>query len=143
MERFKIVPASYLILIKDGKILLSRRFNTGYEDGKYSFIAGHLDGGETFTNAIVREAKEEADVDVKPKDLEVVHVMHRKTLVDERVDVFIMAKKWSGQPKIMENDKCDDLRWFEIDNLPDNTIPYIRQAIEMIMNKISYSEHGF
>jgi 8-oxo-dGTP diphosphatase len=142
-ERFKIVPASYLIIIKDGKILLSRRFNTGYEDGKYSFIAGHLDGSETFTQCIIREAKEESDIDVRPENLEVVHVMHRKTSFDERVDVFIVAKEWNGTPKIMEKDKCDDIAWFELDNLPENTIPYIRQAIDMIRNKIFYSEHGW
>ena len=37
-ERHKIVPASYLVLIKDSKILLSRRVNTGYEDGKYPML---------------------------------------------------------------------------------------------------------
>jgi 8-oxo-dGTP pyrophosphatase MutT (NUDIX family) len=40
-----ITPASYFILEKDGKVFLARRFNTGYEDGKYSLVAGHLDGG--------------------------------------------------------------------------------------------------
>jgi hypothetical protein len=69
--------------------------------------------------------------------------MHRKGPVDERVDVFIKAKKWKGIPKIMEPDKCDDLNWFEINKLPANTIPYIKQAIEKIKNNIFYSEHGW
>jgi len=61
-ERYKITPASYLVLIEDNKILLQRRFNTGYEDGKYSLVAGHVDEGETFTEAIIREVKEEAGI---------------------------------------------------------------------------------
>ena len=61
-ERFKLIPTSHLILIKDNKILLSRRFNTGYEDGKYSVVAGHLDGNETFIQAMVGEAREEAGI---------------------------------------------------------------------------------
>lgn len=142
-ERFKLIPTSHLILIKDDKILLLRRFNTGYEDGNYGLIAGHLDGNETFTQAMVREAKEEGDINIKTEDLEVVHVMHRKEPNQERIDFFIMAKTWEGEPKIMESDKCDDLGWFELNNLPKNTIPYIKQAIDNIKDKTFYSQLGF
>jgi len=141
-ERFKLIPTSHLVLINDDKILLLRRFNTGYEDGNYSVVAGHLDGDETFIQAMVREAKEEAGIGIKPEDLEVVHVMHRKSN-DERIDFFIQAKSWVGVPKIMEPDKCDDLSWFGLDNLPDNVIPYVKQAIEHIRSNVLYSEHGW
>ncbi len=142
MERFKLVPSSYLILIKHGKILLSRRCNTGFEDGKYGLVAGHVEENETFKEALAREAFEESGVLVS-EDMDVVHVMHRKASSDIRVDVFIQPKKIEGEPKIMEPEKCDDLRWFELDNLPSNTIPYIRQAIGCIQKKIFYSEHGW
>ena len=72
-ERHKEVPASYLVLIKGGKILLQRRFNTGYMDGKYSLPAGHVDEGESFGKCIAREAKEEIGVDVDIKDLKFVN----------------------------------------------------------------------
>ena len=143
MERFKVTPTSHLILIKDNKILLLRRFNTGYEDGNYSVVAGHLDGNETFIQAMAREAKEEAGIDINLEDLEVVHVIHRKQSTEERIDLFITAKEWKGEPKITELNKCDDLRWFELDDLPKNTIPYIKQAINNIQNKIFYSEYGW
>jgi len=142
MERFKLVPTSHLILMEEDKVLLAKRLNTGWMDGNYSVIAGHLDGNETFLQAMVREAKEEAGIDVDEKDLQVVHVMHRRT-DHERIDFFIQAKRWNGTPRIMEPDKCDDMKWFDIDKLPDNTIPYIRQAIQMIRNKVFYSEHGW
>ena len=141
-ERFKSVATSHLILLKDDKVLLSRRFNTGWGDGNYSVVAGHLDGNETFLQAMIREAKEEAGIEINEKDLQVVHVMHRKT-DHERIDFFIKADKWKGTPRIMEANKCDDIRWFEIDNLPENTVPYVKQAIEMIRNNIFYSEHGW
>ena len=32
-ERFKIIPEVFLLLIEDNKIFLSRRYQTGYEDG--------------------------------------------------------------------------------------------------------------
>ncbi|HPN54957.1 MAG TPA: NUDIX domain-containing protein [Candidatus Moranbacteria bacterium] len=145
-KRHQNVPASYLTLMKDGKVLLLRRFNTGYEDGNYSMVAGHVDQGETFTQCIIREAKEEAGILLKPEDLKAMHVMHRNSHTaenNERVDVFFIAQNWQGEPQNKEPNKCDDLSWFELDNLPENTIPYIRQALEGIKNRVYYSEHGW
>lgn len=145
-KRNQNIPTSYLILLKDNKILLLRRFNTGYEDGNYSMVAGHVDQGETFTQCVIREAKEEAGVTLKPADLRVIHLMHRNSGAienNERVDVFFIAEKWEGEITNNEPNKCDDLSWFDLDNIPKNVIPYIRQAIEGFKNKIYYSEHGW
>jgi len=68
-QRFKIIPASYLILIKNNKILLLRRFNTGFMDGKYGLVAGHLNGNESFTKTIIREAKKKPILSLKPTTL--------------------------------------------------------------------------
>lgn len=136
--------ACYLLLIKSGKILLLRRFSTGWEDGKYSLIAGHLDGGETVKQAMVREAKEEAGINLNPKDLYVVHVMHRKSNNDlEYIDFFLVADKWRGIPQILETDRCDDMRWFSLKDLPKNTLLHVKQAIQNYYNKISFSEFGW
>ncbi|MBU0722751.1 NUDIX domain-containing protein [Patescibacteria group bacterium] len=145
-KRHQNIPASYLTLMKDNKVLLLRRFNTGYEDGNYSMVAGHVDKGETFTQCIIREAEEEAGIFLKPEDSEVMHIMHRNshtTENNERVDVFFVARQWQGEPLNKEPHKCDDLSWFDLDNLPKNIIPYIRQALEGIKNRIYYSEHGW
>lgn len=45
-ERYKFICAMYLILIKENKVLLLKCANTGYEDGNYSLVAGHMDGNE-------------------------------------------------------------------------------------------------
>ncbi|MBZ1345456.1 MAG: NUDIX domain-containing protein [Candidatus Nealsonbacteria bacterium] len=139
-ERFKLIASVYLVLIKDNKVLLSRRYNTGYFDGNYSFPAGHIDGNENLKQGLVREIKEEIGINLDPQYLELIHVMNRKIPDDERLDFFFTTKKWQGGPKIMEPEKCDDLRWFDLDNLPKNIVPYIRQAINSILNNIIYSE---
>lgn len=140
--RFKLILSVYLILVKDGKVLLLRRANTGYEDGKYGLPSGHADGGESGRSAIVREAEEEAGVNIEPADLSFAHCMHR-IQNDERVDFFYTAEKWQGGPRNMEPEKCDDLSWFPLDSLPDNIIPYIRQALECYQQGIAYSEFGW
>jgi 8-oxo-dGTP pyrophosphatase MutT (NUDIX family) len=141
--RFKLLSAVHLFLIKDSKILLLRRFNTGYEDGNYSVPAGHLDGNESVIKAMVREAREEANINIDPSNLKVVHVMHRLTPKDERIDFFLVTDKWQGEASINEPDKCDDLCWFLLSDLPSNIIPYVKSAIENYERNQTFSEFGW
>lgn len=142
-ERFKLVTAVHLFLVKNNKILLLRRFNTGYEDGNYSVIAGHLDGKEPTKKAMAREALEEAGVKVKTEDLKVVHVMHRNAKDHERIDFFLTTEKWQGRPRIIEPDKCDGLSWFHFKKLPKNIVPYVRSAIGRYLKGVLFSQFGW
>src|SRR3989344_3742208 len=142
-KRFTYVGASYLVLIRGRKILLLRRFNTVFEDGNYGLPAGHLDGDETAREGGTREFKEEIGIAINPDDLAVIHAMHRKAADDERIDFFMTTSKYTGEIKNCEPHKCGDLRWFPLDNLPSNTIPYIRQAITCYQKGIFYSEFGW
>jgi 8-oxo-dGTP diphosphatase len=145
--RFRIIPAVFLLLTKDDKILLQRRFNTGWEDGKYSLISGHLNGDESATDAmLIREAKEETGITILSEHLKVVHVTHRRTgnVDNERIDIFYVSQR-NGKAirKITEKDKCDGLSWFHVNGLPPNTTPLVRNAIENYQRKDFYSEFGW
>ena len=128
-ERFKLLIAVHLFLIHDNRVLLLRRFNTGYEDGNYSVVAGHLDGDEEIRTAMVREAWEEAGIGVSPDHLQVVGVMHRKSN-DERIDFFLATSTWSGEIVNREPTRCDQLTWFDLEKLPENMVPYARRALD-------------
>jgi 8-oxo-dGTP diphosphatase len=142
-ERFTLRAAVYLILIRDGKTLLSRRYKTGWMDGKYSLIAGHLDGNETVFDTMIREASEEAGVKIAKRDLKPVKVLHRKSDDQEYMDFFFLAEKWKGEPSIKESDKCDDMSWFPIDDLPENTLPYVKNVIENYKDDVAFIESGW
>ena len=129
-----------LYLTKDGKVLLLRRFNTGWKDGEYGVVAGHVDGNETIAHAMVREAREEAGIDITEEDLKVVHAQHRISPDTEYIDFHLIAAKWNGEPTNLEPEKCDDLRWFPRAQLPEMIIPYIRAAFDCIDNGICFSE---
>lgn len=139
------IVASYLVLFRDGKILLSQRKNTGYRDGEHSVVAGHVEEGETFIQTIVREAKEEAGIVVRPKDLIVKHVQHCKSDSDasERVHIFFVTEVWKGEVLNMEPDKCGGLMWADPYHLPKKMVPHTRLAIECIMKEVFYSEQGW
>ena len=142
-EYFTVIPAVHLFLVKNDQILLMRRFNTGYEDGNYSVPAGHLNGMESASQAMIREAVEETNIQIQPEDLTMVHVMHRTTNQGERIDFFFVCSKWKEEITINEPDKCDDLAWFKANLLPSNTVGYVKSAIEHFMNGKSFSEHGW
>jgi ADP-ribose pyrophosphatase YjhB (NUDIX family) len=142
MTRSALIPEAHLLLLQDAQVLLLRRQNTGYEDGNYSVIAGHIERNETARQGMAREASEEAGLIIKPQDLVLCHVMHRKA-EDERVSFFFKAERWMGEPRNLEPHKCSDLSWFPVDALPTNVIPYIRQAIEETLRGEAYSEHGW
>ena len=129
-DKFKLIPEAHIFLTNNNnEILLLRRFNTGYEDGNYSVIAGHIDGNEEVKAAAIREAKEETGIEIQPSDIEVVGVMHRKS-DSERVSFFLAASRWTGDIVNAEPDKCDDISWHSVHNLPANMVPYVRQALE-------------
>jgi 8-oxo-dGTP pyrophosphatase MutT (NUDIX family) len=132
----------HLFFFRGNRILLIRRFNTGYADGQYSVPAGHLDGMETVLAAAAREALEEVGVRIDLQDIEFSSVMHRLN-GEERVDFFVKIHNWSGEPFNAEPDKCDEIRWTDLNDLPANTIPYIRQALKNHAQGTRFDEFGW
>jgi 8-oxo-dGTP diphosphatase len=142
MRRFTLITDVHLLLYAHDRILLLRRHNTGYEDGNYSVVAGHLDGQESARHAMVREAQEEAGITIHIDDLALAHIMHRRAQ-DERVSLFFTASRWQGEPRNMEPQKCSHLAWFPLTQLPTNMVPYVVTALEMSLRGVLYSEFGW
>lgn len=144
MERHKIITASYLLLEKDSKLLMLRRFNTGYRDGDYSLIAGHGEERESPRQCIVREAWEEAGIKVFPEDLILTHVNSRiGEDNEERLNLFWQCSKWEGEIMNKEPHKCDDLSWFQKDDLPENLVPELKVVLSAIKAGEFYSEFNW
>ncbi|MBG0828748.1 NUDIX domain-containing protein [Planomonospora sp. ID67723] len=106
-----------------------RRANTGYGDGRWHLPSGHLEAGESAVHAAVREAREETGVTIAPEDLSFAHVMHR---APDRVGLFFLAGGWEGEPCNAEPDKCSEIAWFPLDDLPPDTIGYPAAAVRAV-----------
>jgi 8-oxo-dGTP diphosphatase len=140
----QLTSAAHLLLYNNADALLMiRRFNTGCEDGNFSVVAGHLEN-ESAREAMQREAKEEASIDVHVDDLEFAHLMHRRKPDGEiKLDFFFTCTRWSGQIHNAEPHKCDLMDWYAHDALPPNTIPYVRAALAHIREGRTFSEFGW
>ena len=142
MSRFKLIPEAHLTLCQDDQVLLLLRANTGYEDGKYSVVAGHIDGAEMARAVMVREARKEAGLILALNDLSLFHFMHRFD-GDERISFFFAAGKWQSVPYNREPKKCADLPWHPLSCLPDNMVPYVQAALRRGLRGQAYSEFGW
>ena len=132
----------HIFLVQNGQVLLLRRQNTGYMDGLFSVVAGHIDGEESARQAAIREAREEVGIRLHPEDLQFAGVMHRQE-GDERVDFFFLVQSWQGLPENCEPAKCSELRWAALNKLPEATVPYVRQALHNYQLGVIFDEYGW
>ena len=152
--RFVVVPAAYVFLLRDGvsgpEVLLQLRQNTGYMDDHWAAAAaGHVEPGETAYDAAHREAAEE--IAVSDLALEFVTSMQRTRHadpIDERIDFFFTARSWTGEPRVVEPEKCAELRWCSLgalEALPGPVVPHERSVLESIRTgtALPYSTFGF
>ncbi len=133
--------ATVLLVNEKSEVLLLRRKAATFGDGQYCLPGGKIESGETAAEAAYRETQEEVGVAlVKPQ---LVHVVDRQGPETEFYVFVFRADTWQGIPNNGEPDKCDDMRWFSINQLPAEMIPAHRQAIERVMQGVSYSQHGW
>ena len=140
-RKFASVNA-YLVLRQKDQVLFQLRNNTGYCDGMWSLVAGHVEENESATAALAREANEEIGIDLYASEIKVVHIMHRKS--DRfNIDIFFEYSDWEGTIVNCEPEKCAQLEFAPLDNLPSPTIEYISKALQCISEGKTYSEYGW
>jgi 8-oxo-dGTP diphosphatase len=128
MKRAKLSVVAHVFLVRSGSILLVRRSGTGFEDGNYGPVGGHLEEGESIEQTAIRECREEIGVEIELTSLKVIGVTHYNSPTGEGIDFFLRATRWKGEP--YPRSECDDLCWCPFNELPENTIPFVCRAIE-------------
>ena len=144
-EHFKSLSAVFPIISKNNEgatlILLHRRKNTGYQDGKWDVAgSGHVDEGETAKEAVVRECREELGIETSIDHISFAHLSHRLASDKTYYDIYFTVDHYDGTPSIMEPKKCAELEWFDIKNLPPDIIDCRRSVINDFQKNIAYSE---
>ena len=148
-DRFVVVPASYVYLLREGaggtEVLLQLRQGTPYMDGHWAAAAaGHVERGETAYDAARREALEE--LGVTDVELEFAFTMQRTQhadAIDERVDFFFTARRWAGEPRVVEPEKCAEVRWCRLTDLPDPVVPHEAHALAHLGSEARYLTFGW
>jgi ADP-ribose pyrophosphatase YjhB (NUDIX family) len=126
--RTRLVAAAYVVLRRGSQVLLQLRQGTGYMDGHWAVLAGHLEPDESVLDGASREALEEAGVVLAAADLRPLTTFHRfqpgGPAIEQRVDFFFEADRWTGEPTVLEPDKCAEMRWWDLASLPEPVVPH-------------------
>ena len=109
-------------IVEKEKILLFLR-NSEHAGGTWCSPCGHIEYGESFLEAARREAKEEAGIEVQ--DIKILGVTSDVYDNEKRhyITVHTMPIKYTGTPSLMEPEKFDEMRWFNLSELPENLFP--------------------
>jgi len=120
---------AYLMLVRDGAVLLGLRHNTRFAANQWLLPAGRVEPGETVLEAAIREAREEIGLALAPAALRLTYVMHALWLGGPRVGFFFAVEQWDGEPVNAEPDKCAAIAWHPLGSLPADTAAYARTAL--------------
>ncbi|MFD0274120.1 NUDIX domain-containing protein [Kitasatospora sp. NPDC127111] len=140
-----LVVGVHLVLLDGDTVLLGRRHNTSYANGMWHLPAGHMEPGETVTRAMTREAEEELGILIAEDDLALVHTLHHLDADDgrSRLHLFFRPARHDGQVRNAEPHRCDALRFWRLDQLPANTVPYTAHALGEITRGSALSTVGW
>lgn len=135
----------HLLLIDQGRVLLTLRQGTGYADGQWQVPSGHLEAQEHTAAGAAREAAEEIGIILDPARLTLAHLIdHRASRdADPRLGVFYTIDHWTGTPVNAEPHKCAGIDWFPIDRLPADTVAYHAAAIASVAAGRLHSVFGW
>ena len=141
MGKEKFLSSVYLIIRnKNNDILLQRRQGTKLWPGFLALPAGHVDEGENAYDAIIREAKEELGIEILLENIIDTFVVNRRNKsLPPYYDVYFEVSSYKGNIKINEPEKCSELVWCNVDNLPKDMIDYEKAAIINNKNGIKFS----
>lgn len=139
-DKYLKINASVVVIpIVENKILLLKRQNTGWEDGKYTCPSGRMEISDTPQSAAIREVKEEIGVDISKEDLEFVHV---DFVTDTVINFYFVVRKLNSEPKIMEPELCSELGWFDLNTLPKNLAANGGEVVQNILDKKYFNEYS-
>lgn len=123
-----------VLIIKDNKILLGHRCNkykdTGgiHEPDTWTCPGGKQEYNETILECAKRETKEETNLDID--NLKIIGSSDDIGIDRHFITIHVLAKEINGTIKIMEENKIDEWKWFDLEKLPNNIYSPSKKTIE-------------
>jgi len=138
MAKFSVSLKARLLLQNHGSVLLLKQ--TKPNGGNYSLVGGTIERKEFAVQTLIRESWEEAGISLAPDDLELVHVLHKRSKKEHRVVLYFRAYYYHGKPKSREKEKFENVEWWSLKELPRNLTDTVRHVLKAYNTGLLYSE---
>lgn len=120
------------------EILLQKRNN------QWDLAAGgHVEENESLKQAAIREAREEIGIEISYKDIVFATCSYTKFEKLPYNFFYFAVKQFDGIPAIKEPGKCQELKWFHINDLPEDIISDVKVTIGNYLSGILFDELGW
>lgn len=117
-----------VMIVKEGKLLLGKRKGS-HGEGQFASPGGHLEYMESFTDCAIREVKEECGIELQ--HIEFLFVANIKEYTPKHYCRIGLIAEWkSGDPKLLEPERCESWDWYDLNNLPSPLFSSVAQGIE-------------
>lgn len=125
-----------VVIVKEGKVLLGERLSS-HGAGTWQLAGGHIEAGETFEQAALREAAEETGLtDLVVEKL--IYVGNEQVYDRHYVNVGMQVAWKSGEPFAAEPEKSRNWSWFAPDELPENIFLPSKWVIDSWLSGVLY-----
>lgn len=138
MAKFSVSLKARLLLQSHGSILLLKQ--TKPNGGNYSLVGGTIERKEFAVETLIRESYEEAGITLLHDDLELVHVLHKRSRKEHRIVLYFRAYYFDGKPKSKEKHKFENVEWWSLKELPSNLTETVRHVLKSYNAGLLYSE---
>lgn len=128
MAKFEVSLKARLILQNHGRLLLLKQ--TKPNGGNYSLVGGTIEQKEYAARTLIRESWEEAGIKLEKSDLELVHVLHKRSPKEHRIVLYFRAYHYKGLPESKELKKFENVEWWPLKELPKNLTATVRYVLK-------------
>lgn len=130
-ERIQFFIGVNPLVVKNGKLLLGLRKNV-FGHNTWGLPGGHLEANESIEKCAERELKEETGI--RCKIFVINNIVNQ--IQDNgkyRLQIGVEAINFKGKPKVLEPEKCYELKWFEFKKLPKNVVKEHKEQIKLFL----------
>lgn len=131
MDAADIVHVSVAVIVKNGRVLLSKRAKHVHQGGLWEFPGGKVEDGETVTAALYREVREELGIHITTSR-PLISLLHRypdkSVLLETRLVTAFDGKDYD-QSMTQSGLEGQEVKWVAIEKLSEHQFPAANKAI--------------